>query len=182
MRSFRGFLVEKGFRIQDGSIAGKVDMPLLIVAVCGQGKSPICQFYYDAIQHRTVVEVFEKRIPPGKGLFTQSGTNGAGLRNWLATNRSRLMLVLEEFFYLVAKSKNDPDAKKKLTLNEAIKLFNPVANSGGVLLLVLLSTHPFGCASIPDIVSIALMIYTLSLAWLFMYSDESSHSTGLCVD
>ena len=53
------------------------------------------------------------------------------MRKMLEGNLGRLLLVLEDFYILVRKVKNDPDAKTKLTLNQLISRFNPVANTGG---------------------------------------------------
>ena len=53
------------------------------------------------------------------------------MRKMLEGNLGRLLLVLEDFYILVRKVKNDPDAKTKLTLNQLISRFNSVANIGG---------------------------------------------------
>ena len=131
LRSLRGFLAERSFRMIDGGIQGKVDVPCLVVAVCGQGKSPLLQFYWDILHSPEMKSKLHKHSPPGVEQFTQAGTNNCGIGRWLDENLHRLMLMLEDFFYLVMKTKHDPDAKSKVTLNQLICRINPVANSGG---------------------------------------------------
>ena len=122
------FLTNNDHRILCGSMQLRDDMPTIFIAGSGGGKSPMI---IKTVLQKIVmkVEAIVKRIPGGLSSFITAGTNYSGWLTAIVRLMYRACFLWEELFYGINKGTGNSKTDK-MTLEENIRCFNPMAVGG----------------------------------------------------
>jgi len=105
----------------------KTDNPAVLITNSGAGKSPFVIGFVKELLIDEVQEIVDL-VPGGRSAVITAGTNYPGWRKVVPFLCGRTLWLWEEFFQGVKKQGESSD--KKMSLEEAIRMFNSLSNSG----------------------------------------------------